>query len=224
MTPIPFLSPHLLLSPLCFIVLSMKDRSPIVAHNLAELRKSRGLTQGQLAEKFAYTDKSISKWEQGEALPDLNTLQELADFYGVTLDYLTHEESNDSLQEMGKIDPKAQEVNKKIIAALGVIFIWTIACVLFASFTIIASSWHPWLAFVWSVPASLFVLILANKAWGKKEHRTPLWIAYFWFLVGAIYLELGMDLPDGLGWKYWFVLVIAVPLTVCSLLMEKIKR
>jgi transcriptional regulator with XRE-family HTH domain len=202
----------------------MKDLSPIVSHNLAELRKSRGLTQGELAEKFAYTDKSISKWEHGDALPDLNTLQELADFYGVTLDYLTHEESDDSLVEMGKIDPKAQEVNKKIIAALGVIFIWTIASVLFASFTIIPNHWHPWLAFVWSTPASLFTLILANGAWGKKEYRAPLWIAFFWFLVGAIYLELGMDLADGFGWKCWFILVIAVPLTISAFLMEKIKR
>ena len=77
----------------------MKDLSPIVSHNLTELRKARGLTQGQLAEKFAYSDKSISKWEHGEALPDLNTLQELADFYGVTLDYLTHIESDISLQD-----------------------------------------------------------------------------------------------------------------------------
>lgn len=202
----------------------MKDISPIVAHNLSQLRKSRGLTQGQLAEKFSYTDKSISKWEHGEALPDLNILQELADFYGVTLDYLTHEESDDSLNEIGKIDPKAQTVNKKIITALGVALIWTIASVFFASFLIIPNGWHPWMSFVWGVPASLLDLIFANHVWGKKERSAPLWISFFWVLVGAIYLELGMDLANDFGWRCWFVLIIAVPLTICTLLMEKIKK
>ena len=63
----------------------------IIAQNLVELRKNKGLTQIQLAEKFGYSDKAVSKWEHGEAVPDIETLAKLVDYYGVTLDYLTHE-------------------------------------------------------------------------------------------------------------------------------------
>ena len=65
----------------------------IVANNLTELRKEKGLTQIQLAELFNYSDKAVSKWERGDTLPDLETLKALADYYQVTLDYLVHEGS-----------------------------------------------------------------------------------------------------------------------------------
>ena len=40
---------------------------------------------------FGYTDKAISKWEKGDTLPDVETLYQLASFYGVTIDYLTND-------------------------------------------------------------------------------------------------------------------------------------
>ena len=47
----------------------------LVAKNLANYRKINNLTQLDLAEKLSYSDKAISKWERGESLPDLYTLQ-----------------------------------------------------------------------------------------------------------------------------------------------------
>lgn len=75
----------------------MKSLKEIVGENLTELRKNKKLTQFELAEQLNYSDKSISKWENGDNLPDLETLNELCNFYGVTLDYLTHpvEENKD---------------------------------------------------------------------------------------------------------------------------------
>ena len=55
----------------------MKDLHPIIAENLALLRKSSGLTQAQLAERLGYSDKAVSRWEKGDALPDINVLYEL---------------------------------------------------------------------------------------------------------------------------------------------------
>ena len=43
------------------------------------------LTQAELAEKINYSDKSISKWERGEGVPDIIILKQLADFYGITV-------------------------------------------------------------------------------------------------------------------------------------------
>ena len=45
-----------------------------VANNIAQLRKSKGLTQLELAERLNYSDKAVSKWERGEGLPDVLVL------------------------------------------------------------------------------------------------------------------------------------------------------
>ncbi len=50
-----------------------------IAKNLSSLRKSAGLTQAELGEKLTYSDKSISKWERGDGLPDLLVLDKLAE-------------------------------------------------------------------------------------------------------------------------------------------------
>jgi len=58
------------------------------AKKVAELRKEKGLTQAELAEKLSLSPQAISKWENGESLPDITTLPLLADILGVTIDEL----------------------------------------------------------------------------------------------------------------------------------------
>ena len=71
------------------------ELNEIISHNLIELRKQNKLTQMELAEKLNFSNKSISKWESGEAIPSVEVLQKLANLFGVTLDYfvnITHSE------------------------------------------------------------------------------------------------------------------------------------
>ena len=56
--------------------------------NLAALRKQKGLTQAELAEKLHFTFQSVSNWERGVSSPDLETLTRLAGFFGVSTDEL----------------------------------------------------------------------------------------------------------------------------------------
>ena len=72
-----------------------------VKQNLIFLRKQRKLTQIELAESIGYSDKTVSKWETGESVPNVETLVALADFYGVSLDTLT-KGSVDDLVENNK--------------------------------------------------------------------------------------------------------------------------
>ena len=51
---------------------------------IAKLRKERGMTQRELAEKLFVSDKAVSKWERGQSLPDITLLNPLADVLGVT--------------------------------------------------------------------------------------------------------------------------------------------
>ena len=55
---------------------------------IAELRKEKGLTQMELAEKMGVTDKAVSKWERDLSCPDINSLPNLADILGVSVDEL----------------------------------------------------------------------------------------------------------------------------------------
>ena len=55
---------------------------------IKQLRKERGLTQGQLADILGVTDKAVSKWEVGESNPDISLLPGLAETLGTTVDYL----------------------------------------------------------------------------------------------------------------------------------------
>ena len=52
---------------------------------LKELRKEKGLTQEQLGEKFFVSSRTVSRWETGSNLPDLQTLIELAEFYDIDI-------------------------------------------------------------------------------------------------------------------------------------------
>ena len=62
-----------------------------VANNLAELRKKKNWTQAELAVRINYSDKTVSKWERGEALPDLRVLKRMSELFGVDLEYFVTE-------------------------------------------------------------------------------------------------------------------------------------
>ena len=59
-----------------------------LANRLAELRKQKGLSQEELADKLQVSRQAISKWERGEASPDTDNLIELAKIYNISLDEL----------------------------------------------------------------------------------------------------------------------------------------
>ena len=66
----------------------------IFCERLKELRKSKGLSQKQLADYFQTTNSTICDWERGRSQPDLESLYELAKFFEVTSDYLIGLESD----------------------------------------------------------------------------------------------------------------------------------
>ena len=59
-----------------------------IGETIAELRRSRGMTQAALAEKLNVSDKAISKWENGQGYPDVTLFPMLASLFGVSVDYL----------------------------------------------------------------------------------------------------------------------------------------
>ncbi len=73
---------------------------------IASLRKENGMTQLELAEKMGVTDKAVSKWERDLSCPDINSIPQLAELLGVSVDELM-QSKNES-----KDDERSNEVNK----------------------------------------------------------------------------------------------------------------
>lgn len=59
---------------------------------LQELRKSRGLTQVELAEDLYVSRTAISKWESGRGYPSIDSLKEISNYFSVTIDDLLSSE------------------------------------------------------------------------------------------------------------------------------------
>ena len=98
---------------------------------IAECRKKANLTQAQLAEKLNITDKAISKWERGIAMPDASIMVELCDILGISVNELLvgdkiSTENNTQQNEQLLIDmaKELQSKNKTIWSAM-----WTIMIV-----------------------------------------------------------------------------------------------
>ena len=78
---------------------------------LKQLRKEKGLTQEQLAEHFYVSSRTVSRWETGSNLPDVQMLIDLADFYGVDIRYIMESEPKPD-----QMDQKPKETMKKVAA------------------------------------------------------------------------------------------------------------
>ena len=63
-------------------------RKQTLGHMIAVLRKEKGMTQLELAEKMGVTDKAVSKWERDLSFPDVSSIPKLAEIFGVSVDEL----------------------------------------------------------------------------------------------------------------------------------------
>ena len=77
------------------------------------LRKEKGMTQSELAEKMNVTDKAVSKWERNLSCPDINSIPKLAEILGIQVEELLKSQNNNSLE-----DNKTEEILN--IALIGV--------------------------------------------------------------------------------------------------------
>jgi len=105
---------------------------------LRELRKEKELTQEQLAEKFGVSSRSVSRWENGNTMPELGILVELAEFYEVDIkEIIDGERKSENMKkeekEMLRKVADYAEVEKKLVVRRKCIvtFVGTLVCVLF---------------------------------------------------------------------------------------------
>ena len=78
--------------------------------NLISLRKLHGFSQDELAEKIGVTRQTLSKYETGESLPDIERCKRLADIFGVSMDDLVNYEKTDRENLGLEVPPKGKHV------------------------------------------------------------------------------------------------------------------
>ena len=90
---------------------------------IAERRKDKNLTQMQLAEKLNITDRAVSKWERGKALPDSSIMLELCHILGISVtdllygEIVTMENTNKELEnKLLEIVKEKEESDKRLLA------------------------------------------------------------------------------------------------------------
>ncbi len=87
---------------------------------IASLRKEKGMTQLELADKMGVTDKAVSKWERDISCPDVNTIPKLAEVFEISVDELM--QIRDGSQDETKKDVTSliHMILKAIALAMGV--------------------------------------------------------------------------------------------------------
>ena len=195
----------------------MEDIKVIIGKNLAELRKRKKYTQLDLANILQYSDKSISKWEKGDSLPDIEVLYNICNLYGVTLDYLTHEGNYKDKKDYIKKDKKYTK-NKIIITLLSCISVWFIQTLIFVSL-LIYKNIVLWPLFIWGLPITFILLLIFNCIWGQKPLRFLYISCIIWSLLASVFLQLiYFDI------NIWPLFLIGIPGQIATILTIGLKK
>lgn len=187
----------------------------IIGKNLSELRKSKGLTQREVAVKLDFSDKSVSKWESGESMPSVDVLVKLAHLFDVKLDYFVTEEHNTSQIVEQKEEPQKPasryRYSRFTISLLSILFIWVAATCVFVFVQPVYT--NIWIVFVWALAASSVMAIIFNSIWGPAKYTFIYISCLIWFTLGAIFLQLVLA-----GFVFWQLFLLGVPLQIATLL------
>lgn len=165
------------------------------SENLIKLRKSNNLTQLQLAEKLNYSDKAVSKWEVGSVLPDVETLCNISDFFGITVNDLIYKKKEKFSSKLLK--------NHLFITLLSFGLVWFLSSIIYFILEEGTSLIRPWLTFIIAIPISFIVLVVFTSLWFKRIWQLLSITGLFWGLLLTIYLCI-------YRFDLWFIFVIGI--------------
>ena len=188
----------------------------IIAKNLSSLRTGAGLTQLQLAEMLNYSDKAVSKWERADSVPDIFMLKRIADYFGVTVDYLLEEKHKVEQSSLTSVNIQSRNRTHAIISFLSAALVWLIATVVFVIVNIAAPDaiFSAWLAFIYAIPTSAIVLLVFNSIWGKKRLNYLIISILVWALLLSVYIT-GLVFAEA---NIWLVFILGIPAEIIIIL------
>ena len=184
-----------------------------IAKRLTALRKQRGFSQEQLAEKLNVSRQAVSKWERAEAQPDISNLSALSKLYGITIDELINGKAEQeevqptpsSDTEKSREDDLAAEEettaeNTEPRIKSG-IFVALIVTIVYLVMGYCWNLWHPgWIIFFLVPILNGLISSIVNRR--MKDFPYPVAVA-------MVYLVMGF------GWNFWhpgWVVFLTIPL------------
>ena len=192
--------------------MTSNDLKLIFASNLIRLRQSAGMTQAELGEKINYSDKTISKWERGEAIPDAFVLTQLSAIFSVSVDSLLAEDGGAAFSAPAKVS-----YNPIYIALTCVAGIFTLCLLEFVLVWMIVDKFH-WSVLFAALPLSLIALLIMNSVWAGGKNNS--------FLIGALVATLILlTYLIAFQFKYniWQLLLVIVPAELIVFLACRIR-
>lgn len=177
----------------------MENIREIISTNILTLRKQNNLTQIELSKKINYSDKAISRWEKGEVLPDVETLQQLSKIFCVPLSYL-FEEHNEIKLNNENAPPKKD----LILHLLACCSIWVVISILFVYLKLFYN-YTFWQVFIWGIPFTIAFSLGFYKKWNNKKIKVILKSILNWSILACIFLQF-------LEQNLWLVFIIGVPI------------
>jgi len=198
--------------------MSEKDFKSTVAGNLVFYRNLADMTQLQVAEALNYSDKSVSKWERGEGLPDLYVLYQIARLYHVSI--------NDLMNTSKKKRTPFEKRGKLLISLLSTGIVWLVAVIVFVALTLFTDLPNLWMTFVYAIPAAAIVLVVFSAIWAKRVLTGIVSSVIIWSLSASIYLTFSISVD-----KIWVIFLISGTLQILAImwfflldLLHKIRR
>lgn len=178
---------------------AMDDLKRIVADNIIRLRQSQNLTQAELGEKLNYSDKTVSKWERGESLPDAYVLKRIGEIFEVSVDSLLSVEKEEELMPQ----KKERSYRSNMIILVSILGVWTLALLVFELLWL-NDILFP-LLFVIAIPVSFVLLLVLRSIWNNGRHNYWIVAALVFSLFLLIYCCFWQSHP----WQIWLLLIPA---------------
>ena len=192
-------------------VLMIQDEQTLrrtTAKNIAAYRKAHKDTQLDLARKLNYSDKSVSKWERGESLPDVYILSQIADLYGVSVSAL-----------IGEIQPpkESKPHYHMFILLLSLALTMAVATLLFSMFMICKVPYPAWMFFVYALPVCSIICIVFTSLWWGILWQGVSVSALIWTLGLSLYLSFELE-------NVSLIFLVCAALQVLTVLWEVFRK
>ena len=191
-----------------------------IAENLMRCRKAAGMTQAELAERINYSDKSVSKWESGNGVPDVYTLMQIAELFQVTLNELVGGEAPMPKEERLRQERKTRWLHTLIILLSSGI-VWLVATCVFVGLSMaIPSAGEISLCFLYAMIAQAIVIIVYASIWKYRIVGFFGVTLLIWMTLLCAYLTANL-VAVNIGEEsrsFWSFFLIGIPLQALEIL------
>lgn len=195
--------------------MQLSELKLISASNIIKLRTARGMTQAELGARLNYSDKTISKWERGEAIPDAFVLTQLGELFDVSVDFLL---SSHDGWEAPAADDDQRQYSSSVIIAIAFLGVWTAALTGFVALWLFGIIW--WRIFAVALPVSVLTLLILLCVFDRKEYLQYVISA----LVLSIFVFLFFFLPVNTPWQLFLIAIPAIVIVFLSCNIRKKPR